>query len=1244
MLFSRIRFSVILVVIATISQVRADYFDTGFITLHQDMPYTNVAFSARHWGDAFASSYRTSDDYTIVKVFDQGRTYFYYATLDQDGEFASNGKLVGVDSPTQESYKLERSAERSDFLDSLRQVAFAGADAVADSTRARVIGSSLDEPVVEQIGLLLVQFSNTNYQARYVQNGSIDWPVEPFAIVNDQFNSVEQTFEHPNIIGTPGEEIVCGSFKDYWLESSHYTIETVGTIINPWVQDGNPSNDQWIVLNNTCEYYSDRRGDLCRDAMQTAINLGWMDAEDWDNDDPTRQIIVLNLGAYPEDPQNICAVGGPAYVSGVRVQQDEQNYWIRTTPINMIGASHFGSDDPDWMHIGLATHEWGHLIGFAYYGPEGGGNLECGMHGVMANGWHTGARMRGECPARLRAPDLIRLGIADWLESVGRGGIIDITSDMTNVTIPAPTPLTHTIARREVGGQTFLIEAIDYERQRYTWDSYIAIDGHAVNSPPIQDCNLMVWRYDGVSVSNVRLIEMGVATGDSWNYYIEWQGSTSDQLPGRDGRNMFCPFPVSIANDPDATPTSRIGTGNPPTTHSNFAILNIRGTDYPADAQVTANFRVNWPWSITGIDTLYAPFELRQDITIGSGATLTILPGPNGLAENNVVCMLDNEIFVSAGGKLVVKGSASDPITFLCNGNDTWDGIRIQSGSVNLDYVNIYDAKTYCVYTSSPSGGTPPVSLTNSYFDGGSIVSGGNALRLWGSPGYTQKVENCVVDNVPIGSGLYLYNCLVDFDDVSVTGCDYVNSYLKTVSGSFRRCTFEGRTSNYGVLCIAATCNPNFMCCEFVDLAPTSGSFQTTFFSATGCAPTFGGYGYADGVSNVFEDESDYLMVIQGTGLLPKINSSGITIPRLGGKNDWYQNSGSGKFIEWRDAPAIPVSAFDARSQFWSPAASTTMFTPSSTTYFNFTLPHAAYGLCGGAEGGGGSSIPFDPMARGRTLDEDDDQEILAYAQYLASIDSSSAALEIFSDLSEFAESLDVRFAAVAGLVTTSCRVEGDHSWIVSTIDDVMAADTSYTTRVLCGRLRGNYYLKAGQFDDAISVFTGLLYSGLTLTDSVYVATELFGVQLLAGIGNSGGPLDDMVLDRLPKSLRINSIEDGLRKEQELFNLLGGHESTDETAITIPTEYLLYQNYPNPFNPTTQIEFDLPEAVRVTLKVFNTLGQEVATVNDAMYPAGHHVATWNGKSNAGADVATGLYVYQIQAGSFTDTKKMVLMR
>jgi hypothetical protein len=94
----------------------------------------------------------------------------------------------------------------------------------------------------------------------------------------------------------------------------------------------------------------------------------------------------------------------------------------------------------------------------------------------------------------------------------------------------------------------------------------------------------------------------------------------------------------------------------------------------------------------------------------------------------------------------------------------------------------------------------------------------------------------------------------------------------------------------------------------------------------------------------------------------------------------------------------------------------------------------------------------------------------------------------------------------------------------------------------------------------------------------------------------------------------------------------------------LPTDYALYQNYPNPFNPTTTIQYDLKQTTDVTIKIFNMLGQEVRTLVNSRQEAGQKEVVWDGLNNARARVASGIYIYRIQAGDFVQARKMILMK
>ena len=94
----------------------------------------------------------------------------------------------------------------------------------------------------------------------------------------------------------------------------------------------------------------------------------------------------------------------------------------------------------------------------------------------------------------------------------------------------------------------------------------------------------------------------------------------------------------------------------------------------------------------------------------------------------------------------------------------------------------------------------------------------------------------------------------------------------------------------------------------------------------------------------------------------------------------------------------------------------------------------------------------------------------------------------------------------------------------------------------------------------------------------------------------------------------------------------------------VPAEFALRDNYPNPFNPTTTIQYDLPISGNVSVIIYNLAGQEVARLVNSAQEAGYHSIIWNGTNFTGAQAAAGIYFYQIQAGGFVRTKKMLLLK
>ena len=99
-----------------------------------------------------------------------------------------------------------------------------------------------------------------------------------------------------------------------------------------------------------------------------------------------------------------------------------------------------------------------------------------------------------------------------------------------------------------------------------------------------------------------------------------------------------------------------------------------------------------------------------------------------------------------------------------------------------------------------------------------------------------------------------------------------------------------------------------------------------------------------------------------------------------------------------------------------------------------------------------------------------------------------------------------------------------------------------------------------------------------------------------------------------------------------------------ENGVINPSEFSLNQNYPNPFNPSTQISYNLPENAMVTINVYDLMGRSVRTLVSSNQIAGYRSVSWDATNNVGEPVSAGMYVYVAQAGEYSQTKKMLLLK
>jgi hypothetical protein len=167
----------------------------------------------------------------------------------------------------------------------------------------------------------------------------------------------------------------------------------------------------------------------------------------------------------------------------------------------------------------------------------------------------------------------------------------------------------------------------------------------------------------------------------------------------------------------------------------------------------------------------------------------------------------------------------------------------------------------------------------------------------------------------------------------------------------------------------------------------------------------------------------------------------------------------------------------------------------------------------------------------------------------------------------------------------------------------------------------------------------------IAIDDSTYTQREFYYAigNATAGVsyvkGNSKAVVLGFGLEAVTVDERRNAV---VQRAVDLFEIPVGIAEGDPT---LPEAFALHPNFPNPFNPSTTIRFDLPQQSKVTLAVYNMLGQKVRTITNTLYPAGRHQVVWDGTDQSGNPVASGVYIYRISTNNgFSKAQKMMLLK
>ena len=180
--------------------------------------------------------------------------------------------------------------------------------------------------------------------------------------------------------------------------------------------------------------------------------------------------------------------------------------------------------------------------------------------------------------------------------------------------------------------------------------------------------------------------------------------------------------------------------------------------------------------------------------------------------------------------------------------------------------------------------------------------------------------------------------------------------------------------------------------------------------------------------------------------------------------------------------------------------------------------------------------------------------------------------------------------------------------------------------------------------------------AGLALTWDPNVESDLSGYALYRGTSADFVPGAGNLLGRLDETeyfdgewnwgsgyfYKLSAID--VNGNESPYALFSPDDLTGVDTPTAPAATYLAQNFPNPFNPTTRIAFGLAAPARVSLRIYDASGRLVRMLAEGARPAGAYAEMWDGRDSRGASVASGIYFYRLEAGAFSQTRKMALLR